>query len=402
MYDTAPQLEFDPRADFFGLDDDLCEEVIAIRDKVRHFAVTKVQPIINDYWQREEFPREILPDLAGLGVVGTTIKGFGCPGLPRMASGIISRELARVDGSVTTFLGVHSNLAMGSINTFGNDEQRQRWLPDMAQLKKIGAFALTEPTHGSDAVGLETSARQEGDTWTINGEKRWVGNGEAGDIVIVFARNEMDGEVHAFVVEKQEDGNYPPGYEPTVIKGKIGKRAVLQADVVLNNMKVPESNRLAGCTAFGDINQVLKVTRGGAAWESVGHAMAAFEIAANYASQRKQFGNSIASYQMVQQKLANMLGELVSMQLMCIRLSTLANAGKLTNAQASLTKMATSQKGKWICNEAREILAGNGLLLDYHIGRHLTDMEVVSTYEGTDSIQALIVGREITGVSAFR
>lgn len=392
----------DTMSDYFNLDDDLSPEETSVRDKVRDFAEKRVLPIINDYWERAEFPDEILPDLAQLGVIGTIIEGYGCPGMSRKAAGMVAREMARVDGSVNTFLGVHSNLCMGAINLLGDEAQRQRWLPDLAAIERKGAFALTEPDHGSDSVALETSARRDGDIWVINGHKRWIGNGHAADIVVLYARNTADGEVNAFVVEKDGEGNYPPGYQPTGIAGKIGKRAIQQADIIIENLCVPDSHRLVHCDSFKDVNRVLQFTRGGASWEAVGHAMAAFEIAAQYAADRIQFGNPIASYQLVQHRLANMLSELTAMQLMCNRMAELADVGKLTNAKAALVKMATSQKGKWICNEARELLAGNGLLLDHHIARHLTDMEVVSTYEGTDSMQALIVGRDITGISAFR
>lgn len=399
---TEHTLSYDPRSDYFHLDDELSAAEIAVRDKVRGFAESRVLPIINDYWERGEFPAEILPDLAELNVVGTIIEGYGCPGMSRMAQGMVAREMARVDGSVNTFLGVHSNLCMGSINLLGSEEQKQRWLPELAAIRRLGAFALTEPDHGSDSVALETSARREGDSWIINGHKRWIGNGHKADIIVLYARNTGDGQVNAFVVEKDARGNYPAGYRPEAIQGKVGKRAIQQADIIIEDMVIPDTHRLAGCGSFKDVNRVLQFTRGGAAWEAVGHAMAAFEIAADYAAERIQFGNPIASYQLVQSRLANMLSELTTMQLLCTRMAQLADQGKLTDAKAAMVKMATSRKGKWICNEARELLAGNGLLLEYHVGRHLTDMEVVSTYEGTDSMQALIIGRDLTGISAFR
>lgn len=388
-------------SDYFHLDDELTPEELAIRDKVREFAEQRVLPIINGYWEKAEFPYELLPPLAELGIIGTTIQGYGCPGMSRKAAGMVAREMARADGSINTFLGVHSNLCMGALNLLGSAEQRQRWLPALAGLETTGAFALTEPDHGSDSVALETSARRGGDTWVIDGHKRWIGNGHAADVVVLFARNTEDGEVSAFVVEKDGNGNHPAGYNPTVITGKIGKRAILQADIVIENMRIPEADRLENCRSFADVSRVLQATRGGAAWEAVGHAMACFEIAADYAAERVQFGNPIAGYQLVQARLANMLSELTAMQLMCNRMAELADKGALTNAMASMVKMATAQKGKWICSEARDLLAGNGLLLENHVARHLTDMEVVSTHEGTDSIQALLVGRDITGISAF-
>lgn len=389
-------------SDYFRLDDDLSPDEIEIRDKVRNFAENKVLPVINTYWEQAEFPFELVSPLAELGIIGTIIEGYGCPGMSRKAAGLVAREMARADGSVNTFLGVHSNLCMGALNLLGNPEQRERWLPSLASLDKLGAFALTEPDHGSDSVALETSARKEGDDWIINGHKRWIGNGHLADVIVLFARNVEDGQVNAFVIEKDAEGNYPQGYSPTVITGKVGKRAIQQADIAIEDVRIPASQRLSECHSFADVSRVLRATRGGAAWEAVGHAMAAFEIAAEYAGSRMQFGNVIGSYQLVQARLAEMLSELTAMQLLCTRMVELADSGKLTNSQASMVKMATARKGKWICNEARDLLAGNGLLLENHVARHMTDMEVVSTYEGTDFIQALLVGRDITGISAFR
>ena len=388
-------------SDYFNLDDDLTPEEIAVRDKVRDFAEQRVLPVINEYWERAEFPQELLPGIAELGIIGTTIQGYGCPGMSRKAAGMVAREMARADGSLNTFLGVHSNLCMGALNILGSPEQRERWLPALARIEKTGAFALTEPDHGSDSVGLETQARRDGDHWVLNGHKRWIGNGHVADAIVLFARNAEDGNVNAFVVEKDDEGRYPAGYTPTVITGKVGKRSILQADIVIEEMRLPAANRLDGCHSFRDVSRVLQATRGGAAWEAVGHAMAVFEIASDYARTRLQFGKPIASFQLVQSRLANMLSELTTMQLLCTRMAELADRGQLTNAQASMVKMATAQKGKWICNEARDLLGGNGLLLENHVIRHMTDMEVVSTYEGTDSMQALIVGRDITGISAF-
>ncbi len=395
---TTPNIN----SDYFLLDDDLTDGERALRDTVRTYAEAEILPIINDYWERAEFPAELLPGLAKLGIIGSTIEGYGCPGLSRRASGVVSREIARVDGSVNTYIGVHSSLGMGSINMLGSDEQKQRWLPAMAKLEKTGAFALTEPEHGSDSVALETSARRDGDSYILTGHKRWIGNGDAADVVVIFARDEADAKVKAFVMEKDEDGAYPAGYRPTVITGKMGKRAILQSDIVIENLRISATNRLEHCDSFHDVSRVLTATRGGAAWEAVGHGMAAYEIAVSYALEREQFGRPIAAFQLVQNKLANMLSELTAMQLMCYRMTDLAESGRLTGAMASMVKMANAQKGKWICSEARDILAGNGVLLERHIARHLTDMDIVSTYEGTDSIQSLLVGRDITGISAFK
>lgn len=398
MASLTPVIE---HPDFLLLDEELDADTLALRDRVRSFALEHVEPVINDHWERAEFPYGILPALRETGIVGTYIQGYGCPGMSRLQAGIVAREMGRVDGSVNTFLGVHANLGMGSIYILGDEEQRQRWLPAMARLEKTGAFALTEPAHGSDSVSLETSARRDGDSWIIDGHKRWIGNGAAGDVIVLYARDEADGQVKAFVVEKDDDGRYPEGYSPEVITGKVAKRAIHQADIRIEGLRVPEENRLANCESFAGVNRVLKATRGGASWEALGHGMAAFEIAARYSLEREQFSAPIGSYQLVQEKLATMLSDLVSMQLMCRRMAELAEDDRLTDPMASLVKMTTSRKALAMCREARDLLGGQGLLLEKHIARHMTDMEVVSTYEGTDSMQALIVGREITGISAF-
>lgn len=386
--------------DFFMLDAELSDKEIALRNKIRKFGVEHVRPIINDYWQRAEFPYEVLPALKELGIVGSFVQGYGAPGFSRREAGLLSRELGRIDGSFTTFLGVHANLAMGSVYLLGNEEQRQRWLPDMAALEKTGAFALTEPLHGSDTVAMETSARRDGASWIINGHKRWIGNGHAADVTVLYARDEADGEVKAFVVEKQ-DGEFPQGYKPVVIEGKIGKRAILQADITIDNVRVPHENQLEFGQSFKDVNRVLQATRGGASWEALGHGMAAFEHAARYALNREQFGAPLGNYQLVQEKLATMLSDVTTMQLMCFRLAELQTRDEDNQAIASMVKMVTSRKALAICREARDMMGGNGLLLENHVSRHLTDMEVISTYEGTDSMQALILGRAITGTSAF-
>jgi glutaryl-CoA dehydrogenase len=398
---TAATLTALPSSDYYLMDELLTDEARAVRDRVRAFVERDVLPIINGYWDRADFPFELVPKIAQLGIVGTTIEGYGCPGLSRLAAGMVTREMSRGDGSVNTFFGVQSGLAMGSIALLGSEEQKQRWLPGMAALEKIGAFALTEPNHGSDSVHLETTVHRDGSQWVLNGAKRWIGNASIADVVVVWARDVSDGRVKAVVVEKNPDGSYPAGYSAELITGKIGKRAVWQPDVVLRDVRVPLENRLVEAESFRAATRVLTATRGGAAWESLGHAIAAYEMALAYAQERVQFGRSIASFQLVQHKLAGMLAEITSMQLYCFRMAELQEQGKWTGPMASLAKMNHAQKARQVCLDARDILGGNGLLLEYHVARHLTDMEVVHTYEGTDSIQALIVGRDITGISAF-
>ena len=329
-------------------------------------------------------------------MAGTTIDGHGCPGMSRLAAGIVSRELARADGSLNTFFGVHSGLAMGSIALLGSEEQKARWLAPMARLELIGAFALTEPEHGSDSVSLETEARRDGDSYVLNGAKRWIGNASFADLVIVWARDN-EGDVGAFVVEKDTAGFDAS----TVITGKIGKRAVWQAEIELADVRVPAANRLANARTFEDATRVLDQTRGGAAWECVGHAMAGVEAAVAYAAERSQFGRPIAGFQLVQAKLATMVAETTAMQLICFRLAQLQDRDEMTGPMASLAKLHNARKAKLVCAEARDIMGGNGLLLEYHVARHLTDLEIVETYEGTDSVQSLILGRDLTGLSAF-
>ena len=387
--------------DYYLLDELLTDEARAVRDRVRAFVDTEVLPVINGYWDRAEFPWPLVPKLAGLGLAGYTIQGYGCPGLSPLALGMATVELARGDGSITTFMSVQSGLTMGTINLLGSEEQKQRWLPAMAVLDKIGAFALTEPDHGSDSVALETTVHRDGDALVLNGAKRWIGNASIADVIVVWARDTDDGKVKAIVVEKNPDGTYPDGYRAELITGKIGKRAVWQSDVTLRDVRVPLDNKLAQSHSFRDATRVLTATRGSAAWESLGHAIAAYDIAVDYAKTRTQFGRPIASFQLVQAKLAEMLTEITGMQLYCFRMAQLQEQGRWTGPMASLAKLNHARKARQICLDARDILGGNGLLIENHVARHLTDMEVVHTYEGTDNIQSLLIGRDITGISAI-
>ncbi len=387
--------------DHFLLDDRLTDEARDVRDRVRTFVDRDLLPIINGYWEAADFPFELVPKIAELGIVGTTIEGYGCPGLGYLAAGMATTELSRGDGSINTFYGVTSGLAMGSIALLGSEEQKQRWLPDMAALRKVGAFGLTEPEHGSDSVALETRAKRDGDHVVLDGAKRWIGNASFADVVIVWARDTEDDRVKAFVVEKNDDGTYPDGYDAEIITGKVGKRAVWQADLTFRGLRVPVENQLAHAESFRDASRVLAATRGGASWESLGHALAAYEMAVAYAQQREQFGRPIGSFQLVQGQLASMLAEVTSLQLYCFRMAELQEEGRWTGPMASLAKMHCARKARQICLDARDVLGGNGLLLERHVARHLLDMEVVHTYEGTDNIQSLLVGREITGHSAF-
>ncbi len=384
-----------PRADFYLMEEMLTDEDRAVRDRVRRYGDEQVLPVIGDYWERAEFPFPLVAPMAELGVVGGTVSGYGCPGLTAVQAGLVAMELSRADGSLGTFYGVQTFLAMQSIAFLGSEEQRERWLPRMARLELIGAFGLTEPEHGSDAVGLETSARRDGDAYVLDGRKKWIGNASFADLVLVWARGE-DGNVGGYVVEKGT-----PGFDARVMTGKTALRAAWQAEITLDGVRVPAENRLPGCTRFSDVSRVLDRTRYTVAWRAMGMAQAAYEFALAHALRREQFGQPIAGYQLVQDKLVRMLAEVTSMQLLCLRLSQLADSGQMTAAMASLAKMNNGAKARAIMADARDILGGDGILVEHHIARYHSDIEAIYTFEGTDSIQKLIVGREITGLSAI-
>ena len=382
--------------DYYLMTGQLTEDELGLLYRVRKFAETEVLPVVNPYWERGEFPFELLPKLAELNIVGDTMVGYGTTPMSAVGSGLLMYELSRVDGSIATFFGVHVGLAMQSIYLLGSDEQRQRWLPPMARLEKTGAFALTEPEHGSDAVILEATARREGGEWVINGSKRWPGNAVWCDVIVVFAHDTQDHQVKAFVVEKDN-----PGYSAAKIEGKVALRMVQNADITLTDCRVSEDARLQNCNSFADVARVLKGTRNTVSWASAGHGVAAYDIALNYAQRRTQFGRPIAKTQLIQSMLVEMLADVTAMQLYCIRLGRLIDEGRMTDTMAALAKYYCSVKARHVCRLARDILGGNGILLDFHVMRHLCDMEALVTYEGTAEIQKLIVGRDITGQSAF-
>jgi glutaryl-CoA dehydrogenase len=396
---TAPDLFEDLghglATDYFFLREQLTDEQLDLLRRVRLFVDDEVLPVIGGYWERAEMPWPLIRRLGELGVVGEDIHGHGCPGLDPIASGLVHMELNRGDGSLGTFLGVQAGLAMKSIAMLGSEEQKRRWLPPMARLDQLGAFALTEPDHGSDSVALATSARRVGDSYVLNGAKRWIGCGSLADVVVVWARGE-DGQVNGFLVEKGT-----PGYHADVIEGKGSLRAIWQAQIEIEDVEVPVTNRLPGANSFKDAARVLAGTRSTCAWAALGHAVAAYDTALTYAKRREQFGRPLAGFQIIQQRLVNMLAEVTAMQLYCLQIGRLAERGQLSDTIAGLAKLNNTRKARQVCAEARDMLGGNGILLENHVIRHMTDVEAIHTYEGTETMQTLIVGRDITGIGAF-
>lgn len=382
--------------DFYHFEDRLTDEQRELRDRVRAYVKDEVLPNINPYWDRAEFPREIAMKLKDLGIMGGPIPEYGA-GLDFLGMGLAIYELAKGDGSIATFYGVHSGLAMGSIALLGNEEQKKRWLPDMAKLEKIGAFGLTEPERGSNAVDVQTHVRKDGDHYVLNGAKRWIGNASIADLIIIWARDD-DGNFGGYVIENPADVE---GLEIVDLQGKIGKRAVLNADIRMENVRVPLKNRLEYCNSFRDTAQVLGMGRYGVAWEAAGIAAAAFEHALKYAKEREQFGKPIAGFQLIQHKLVEMATEVTLMQGLCYQLEQLLSSGKMDEGVVSMAKYNNARKARYVTQLAREILGGNGILIENHIARLMLDAEVVYTYEGTNEINLLLVGRKLTGENAI-
>ena len=383
--------------DFYLLSNTLSKEDNSLRLKVRAFMETEVQPVINDFWSRDEFPFELLPKFKSLGIAGLPIKGYGCPGKSTTMMGFLMMELARVDASISTFFGVHTGLAMGSIDVCGSEEQKERWLPPMARLEKVGSFGLTEPEVGSGASGgLATTAKRDGDSWILNGQKKWIGNSTWGDLTIIWARDVSDNQVKGFIVE-----NRSPGFSVEKIQHKMALRVVQNGLITLTECRVSEANRLQNANSFKDTALVLRQTRAAVAWESVGCATGAYEHALRYAQTRQQFGRPIARFQLVQDLLFRMLGNITSTQCLCLRLSQMQDQGIMRDEHASMAKGVCTVRMRETVGWAREILGANGILLDYHIGRFVADAEALYSYEGTREMNSLIVGKAITGFSAF-
>jgi glutaryl-CoA dehydrogenase len=383
--------------DFYNIASTLPAEDAAVLQRVRAFMEEEVAPIITRYWIRAEFPFELIPKLAALEIAGLSYQGYGCPGKSTTLDGLVALEMARVDASMATFFGVHSGLAMGSIYLCGGEAQKQQWLPPMRRLEKIGAFGLTEPDVGSGtAGGLTTTARRDGDTWVLNGQKKWIGNATWGDLTIIWARDLGDNQVKGFIVE-----NKTPGFKAEKIQNKMALRVVQNALITLENCRVPEENRLQMDSSFRDTARVLRMTRAFVAWEAVGCAIGAYEHALAYAQTREQFGRPIGKFQLIQDLLVKMLGNITASLCMVVRLSQLQDQGKLKDEHASLAKAFCTVKMRETVGFARELLGANGIVLDYQIGRFVADAEAIYSYEGTREVNTLIVGKAITGLSAF-
>ncbi|GAA2003173.1 acyl-CoA dehydrogenase family protein [Microbacterium ulmi] len=352
-------------------------------------------------WDRAEYPIEIARLMGERDLV---VDGIVHPDLTRMsplAAGLVNMEISRGDGSLGTVLAVQGGLALRTLTLFGSPEQQERWLKPLASGEVLGSFALTEPDHGSDSVSLETVARHDGEAWVIRGTKKWIGNGASGGIAFVWARvDDPDapghGAVRCFLVEQET-----PGYTGTPIRGKASLRGIHQAHIALDDVRVPLDAVLPGAKSFKDASTVLYSTRSGVAWSALGHATACYEAALAYAQQRVQFGKPLAKFQMVQERLTRMLEDLTAMQLYCRWMADLETAGRLRPTQASLAKYHNTRAARRIASTARDLLGGNGILLENRVMQHLTDIEAIHTYEGTESVQALLIGRDITGMSAF-
>ena len=384
-------------SDFYAFEKLLSDEEHLVLDAVHTFMTTQVQPIVLEHWSKSTFPFEVVPGFGALGIGGLPYEGFGCPGRSCLLDGMVAMEIARTDCSIATFSAVHSGLAMGSIYLCGSDEQRERFLPAMARYEKIGSFGLTEPDVGSGASrGLQTTARREGDEWILNGQKKWIGNATFGDLTVIWARDVADGRVKGFVVE-----NSAPGFSAVKQEHKIALRIVQNALITLDDVRVPEADRLQGANSFADTAAVLRMTRAGVAWMAVGCARGAYENALAYARSREQFGRPIGSFQLVQDLLVRMLGNITSSWALCTRLSQLQDLGAAEDRHASLAKAFCTTRMRETVGWARELMGGNGILLEHNVGRFVADAEAIYSYEGTREMNTLIVGRSLTGRSAF-
>lgn len=379
--------------DFFAFEQLLSGKEQDRLAEVREFLAREVKPIAVDCWNRAEFPMDLIPKLSEIDLVSPVRR----QGYSNLFAGILHAEATRADTSIATFLGVHDGLFTGSIEALASQEQQEAWLPDIYSLKKIGAFGLTEPLGGSDvAGGTRTTARREGDSWILNGAKRWIGNATFSDWVVIYARDLADNQVKGFLVDTTTEG-----YSATKIENKISLRTVQNADITLENVVVPDFFKLANANSFRDTNKVLKVTRLAVAWQAVGQQLAAFDVARRYAVERSQFGRPIASFQLVQNQLVQILGNAVSSMGMMVRLSQLEDAGEARDEQSALAKAFTTARMRESVAIGRSLLGGNGIVTDFEMAKIFSDAEAIYSYEGTHEINTLVTGRAITGISAI-
>ncbi len=392
MSDEKPAFDWD---DPFLLDDQLSEEERMVRDMARRFADQRLMPVIVDWNRNEKFDRNLMKEFGELGFLGGVLEGYGCPGLGHVAYGLLCRELERADSAFRSAVGVQSGLAMGAIHGYGSEEQKQRFLPSMATGEAIGCFGLTEPDHGSDPSGMKSRARKDGTGYRLNGNKTWITHSPLADVLVVWAKDD-DGAIGGFILERGMDGLSTPK-----IEGKFGVRASSTGEVVMDNVLVAEQNRLPGVRGLGAALSCLSRARFGISWGAMGAAEFCWHLARQYTLDRKQFGRPLAANQLVQQKLAEMQTEITLGLQGALRVSRLQEEGKATPETISLIKRNNTGKALDIARTARDMLGANGISDEYHIIRHMLNMEVINTLEGTHDIHTLILGRAQTGISAF-
>ncbi|MDI2034439.1 acyl-CoA dehydrogenase family protein [Paenarthrobacter nitroguajacolicus] len=360
--------------------------------QVREFLQSRIRAASIDYWNREEFPCELLAEMAKFGLGGLQTDGSS-----QLFKGLMYTEVARADVSLSALVGIHNELIVGMIHELGSPEQKRMWLPGLEAFTQLGAFALTEPDHGSDiAGGLSTTARRDGGEWVITGAKRWIGAATIADFALVWARDLSDGHIKGFIVESDR-----PGYSATKISNKIGLRIMQNADIVLDEVRIPASNLLPGATEFSRANDLLRDSRAWVGWQAAGIQLAAFDIARSYALERRQFGKELARFQLVQQQLADILGNANASLSMMVELARIQQAGKLEMVQAAMCKATTTRLARSSVAMGRSLLGGNGITTDYEMGKLFGDAEILYTYEGSYEINSMIVARAVTGKSAF-
>ncbi len=396
MADTtlAHQTQVPSATDLYNIEHLLSEEERLVRDTVRKFVHERVLPIIGEHFEAGTFPRELIPAIAELGLLGMHLQGYGCAGLSAVCYGLACQELEAGDSGLRSFVSVQGSLAMFPIFAFGSEEQKQRWLPPMARGEVIGCFGLTEPDFGSDPSGMRTSARRDGDSYVLNGTKMWITNGGIADLAVVWARAE-DG-IRGFLVERST-----PGFSTSDIHHKLSLRASVTSELHFEECRVPSANMLPNVRGLRGPLSCLDEARYGIAWGAAGAARACYEVALDYAKSRVQFNRPIGSFQLVQRKLAIMATELVKAQLLALQLGRLKDEGLLHPVQVSIAKRNNVREALETAREARSVLGANGVTLEYPISRHMNNLESVFTYEGTDDIHTLIIGQAITGLNAF-